>query len=158
MNTVCSQSSCTTGPNAAPMGLSAVSIVAFLAISWLLGGCTMVDDQNLHVATTASDVPLASRAHGGARLDNAGFLGNGTFGTTGEAYFSNYAAATVLLGERYYAASGRWCRHFQLVASGNVEDGVNTSKSEIRSACLDTTGWRLTRRVVVTQINDEAQR
>lgn len=121
-----------------------VVVLALVAGSWLLGGCAMTPDDGFTLAALTGDAALA-RDRG---WDQGGFLGSGSIGDSGEAQFADGRAAVVSLGPKYFSASGRWCRRFQILAPG---DGIAGGSDE-QTACSDRRGWQRSRPLVVTRI------
>lgn len=121
-----------------------VVVLALVAGSWLLGGCAMTADDGFTFAALTGDAALAR--DGG--WDQSGFLGSGSIGDSGEAQFADGRAAAVALGPKYFSASGRWCRRFQILAPGNG----NTGAPDEQTACSDRSGWQRSRPLVVTRI------
>lgn len=130
------------------IGRVASALVLCAAVSAVTAGCSAPQQDGLRLASTSGDFAIGARNPGAA-----GFLGSGIEGTSGPASFADGTTVTVSLGPKYFAASGRWCRHYRPVAA----DGLPAATTSTEIACLAPDGWHRARPVVVTRFTDTSR-
>jgi hypothetical protein len=126
----------------------ASTLVLCAAVSAVTAGCSTPEQDGPRLASTSGDFAIGARNPGAA-----GFLGSGLEGMNGPASFADGTTLAVSLGPKYFAASGRWCRHFRPVGADGSP--LATTSSEI--ACLSPDGWQRARPVVVTRFSDTSR-
>lgn len=137
------------------VGRALTVFVACAGLSAVTAGCAAPQAHSVVLAATSGDfaVGMGATAPGAAPAAGGGFLGSGIEGASGPVQFADGTTATVTLGAKYFAASGRWCRHFRPVtATAALEPPAST---EI--ACLADGGWRRARPVVVNRFSDTSR-
>lgn len=127
-------------------------LVVCTAVVAVTTGCSAPDPDGLRLASTSGDFAIGS-ATPGDRGAGGGFLGGGIEGASGPAAFADGSAATVILGPKYFAASGRWCRHYRRLGA----DGLPAATASSEVACLAANGWHRARPVVVTRFGDTSR-
>jgi hypothetical protein len=115
-----------------------------LALSLFAAGCG--PSRDLDLAAAAGDFPLVSRSDVPPIAEPGGSMGVGAEGSGAAVRFADGSSANVSLGGLYYAASGRWCRRFQIAEP--VPGQPSAASTE--TACQTSGGWQRTRPVVVT--------
>lgn len=118
----------------------------------MTAGCAAPLSESVEFASTTGDFAVGTGRRGDVAAAS-GFLGTGMEGATGPANFADGTSSTVILGAKYFAASGRWCRHYQPLAAAAGQGP--TGSTEI--ACAAGSNWNRVRPVVVTRFSDESR-
>jgi hypothetical protein len=120
------------------MGLAGCALACLIA-----SGCATAGNRGVDLAAASGDLPLSGSA--AARVaEPAGILGSGAEGSQAAVRFADGSSASVALGGLYYAASGRWCRRYQ------IAEPAAARPTSTETACQGSGGWHRSRPVVVT--------